>query len=62
MSRVVVDALRREVRVDVAERLDLDVRQLREAALERVALAADADAGDDDAIVGAEDAALTRPR
>ena len=30
---------------------------LREAALQRVALAADADAGGDDAIVGAEDAA-----
>ena len=53
----VVDALRRQVRVDVAERLDLDVREPREPALERVALPADADAGGDDAIVGAEDAA-----
>ena len=42
----VVDALGREVRVDVAERLDLDVLQLGEAALERVALPADADAGE----------------
>ena len=53
----VVDPLRRQVRVDVAERLDLDVLEPREAALQRVALAADADAGGDDAIVGAEDAA-----
>jgi hypothetical protein len=53
---LVVDPRRREVRVDVAERLDLDVRQPREAALERVALAANADARRDDAIVGADDA------
>ena len=54
----VVDALRGQVRVDVAERLHRDVRQLREAALDRVALTADADAGHDDAIVCAEDAHL----
>ena len=52
----VVDALGREVRVDVAERLDLDVGEAREPALERVALPANADVGDDHAIVGAEDA------
>ena len=50
---LVVDALGREVRIDVAERLDLDVLQFREAALEGIALAADADAGHDHAIVGA---------
>ena len=54
----VVDALGGQVRVDVAERLHRDVRQLREAALDRVALTADADAGHDDAIVCAEDAHL----
>ncbi len=56
----VVDAFRREVGVDVAQRLDGDVRQLRKPALDGVALAADADAGDDDAIVGAENAPLRR--
>jgi hypothetical protein len=50
---LVVDALVGEVRVDVAERLDLDVLQLREAPLERVALPADADARQHDAIVRA---------
>ena len=50
----VVDPLGREIRVDVTQRLDLDVGEPRKAALERVALAADADApptlaGDDDA-------------
>jgi hypothetical protein len=54
----IVDALRREVGVDVAERLDGDVRKLREAALDGIALSADADAGDDDAIVGAKHATL----
>ena len=53
----VVDALGREVGVDVAERLDLDVLQLREAALQGVALTADADAGDHHLAVGAEHAA-----
>ena len=57
----VVDPLRNDVGVDVAERLDLDIRQLREAALERVALAADADAGEHDALVGAEDRGPRRP-
>ena len=52
----VVDALGRQVRVDVAERLDLDVREPREPTLERVALPPDADARRDDAIVRAEDA------
>ena len=54
----VVDAGVGEVGVDVAERLDLDVLELREAALQRVALAADADIRDDDLVVRAEDAAL----
>ena len=51
---------RRQVGVDVAQRLDLDVRQPREAALQRVALPADADAGEHDAIVGAEDPSTLR--
>ena len=53
----VVDPLGREVRVDIAERLDLDVFQSGEPALERVALSADPDAGGDHAIVRAENAA-----
>ena len=53
----VVDPLGRQIRVDVAEGLDFYVREPREPALERVALTANADAGGDDAIVGAEDAA-----
>ena len=53
----VVDPLRNDVRVDVAECLDFDVGQRREATLQRVALAADADAGEHDALVGAKDAA-----
>ena len=57
LQPVVVDPLGRKVGVDIAERLDLDVRQTRKAPLERVALPADADAGDDHAIVGAEDPA-----
>ena len=55
LQALVVDPRRREVRVDVAERLDLDVLELREAALQGVALTADADLADHDAIVGAED-------
>ena len=61
-QRRVVDALGLEIRVDVAERLDLDVLQLCEAALEGVALAANADAGEDDAIVGAEHACAGQRR
>ncbi len=62
----VVDPFRREVGVDVAERLDGDVRQLREPALDGVPLPANADAGDDDAVVCADHATLggraeTRP-
>ena len=59
----VVDSRRRQVRVDVAEGLDLDVLQLGEAALQGVALAADAYLADHDLVVGAEDRArrLTRP-
>src|SRR5437764_9750888 len=53
----VVDPLWREIRIDVAERLDLDVLEPREAALQRVALPADAYAGRDDAIIGADDSA-----
>ena len=53
---LVVDARFGEVRVDVAQRLDLDVLQLREASLERIALSANADAGRDDAIVRSENA------
>jgi hypothetical protein len=53
----IVDALVGEVGVDVADRLDLDVLQAREPALQRVALAADADAGEHHAVVRAEDAA-----
>ena len=56
LQRGIVDPLRSEIRVDVAERLDLDLVQLREAALDAVPLAADADAGDDDAVVRTEDA------
>ena len=55
---LVVDARRLEVGVDVAQRLDLDVLQGREAALERVALAANADVGHDDAIVRAANASV----
>ncbi len=47
----------REVLVDVAKRLDLDILQLREAALQGVALAADAYLADHDPVVGAKDAA-----
>ena len=50
----IVDPLRREVPVDVAERLDLDVLQLRKAALQGITLTTDADAGRDHLIVGAE--------
>ena len=57
LEAFVVDPRRREVGVDVAERLDFDVLQPREAALEGVALTADADLREDDAIVGADDAA-----
>src|SRR5262249_52042756 len=53
----IVGAAGEQVRVDVAQRLDLDVGQRREPALERVALAADADAGQHHAVVGAQDAA-----
>ena len=60
--RVVVDALSREVSVDVAKGLDLDVRELREPPFERVALAADADAREHDAVARAEDAAAARCR
>ena len=56
----IVDALGGEVAVDVAEGLDLDVLQLREPALERVALAADADAREHHLVVRAEDPALRR--
>src|SRR5438477_10106370 len=56
----VVRPLWREVRIDVAERLDLDVLEPREAALQRVALPADADAGRDDAIVGADRSEVRR--
>src|SRR5690606_29478007 len=56
LQALVVDALGGEVRVDVTEGLDLDVLQPREAALERVALAADADAGKDQPVVGPLDA------
>ena len=61
---LVVDALGLEVEVDVGERLDLDVLQLGEAALEGVALATDADAGSHELVVGALDArrALRRRR
>src|SRR5438874_2283229 len=50
----IVDAFGRQVRVDVAERFVLHVLEAREPALQRVALTADADAGEHDAIVGAE--------
>ena len=50
----IVDALGGEVPVDVAQHLVLHVLQTGEAALERVALPADSDAGDHDAIVGAD--------
>jgi len=50
----VIDPLRREVPVDVAQRFDLDVLELGESAFQRVALTADADARGDDAIVGAD--------
>ena len=52
-ERLVVDPLGREVGVDVAEGLDLDVLQLCEPALQRVALSSDPDAGQHHAIVGA---------
>ncbi len=58
----VVDALVGEIGVDVAQRLDLDVGDACEAALQGVALAADADAGDHDLVVGANDAARHRRR
>ena len=53
----IVDALVGEVGVDVADRLDLDVLQAREPALQRVAWPLDADAGEHHAIVRAQDAA-----
>ncbi len=49
---LVVDPRGGQVRVDVAESLDLHVRKSSEPALQRIALAADADAGQDHAIVG----------
>jgi hypothetical protein len=58
----VVDPFRRQVRVDVAERLDFDVLESGEAALQRVALSADADARGDDAIVRADDASPDKRR
>ncbi len=57
LETLVVDPLRGQIGVDVAQRFDFDVGQPREAALERIALAADADARRDHAVVGAEDAA-----
>ena len=54
---LVVDPRRFEVRVDVAQRLDLHIRQPREPLLQRVALTPDADAGGDDPVVRAEHAA-----
>ena len=53
----VVDAFGRQVRVHVAEGLDLDVRELGEPALDGVPLTVDPDAGDHDLAVRAEDAA-----
>jgi hypothetical protein len=58
----IVDARVGEVAVDVAQRLDLDVRQPREAVLERVPLRANADARQHHAIVGAEDPAADMRR
>jgi hypothetical protein len=52
---LVVDPRGREVRIDVAERLDFHVCKPGEAALERIALAANADAGEDHAVVGPDD-------
>ena len=54
-QRRVVGARGEQVLVDVAERLDLDVLQFREAPLEPVALAADTDAGAHDLVVRADD-------
>ena len=52
----VVHAAREQVGVDVAQGLDLDVLEGGEAALERVALSADADVGQHHAVVGAQHA------
>src|SRR4029453_10347087 len=52
LQTLVVDPLRRQVRVDVAERFDLDVLEPGEATLQRVALAADPDARRHHTIVG----------
>ena len=52
----VVGARGVQVLVDVAERLDLDVLQFREAPLEAVALPVDTDAGGHDPVVRADDA------
>ena len=57
LQRRVVGARGEQVLVDVAERLDLDVLELGEALLQRVALSVDADAGGHDFVVGAEHAA-----
>ena len=48
LQPLVVDSLRRQVGVDVAQGFDLDAGQPREAALQRIALAANPDAGEDD--------------
>ena len=50
----IVDPLRGKIAVDIAQRLVLDVLQAREATLERVALPANAEAGDHDTIVRAD--------
>jgi len=62
LQRGIVDALGSEIGVDVAEGLDLDLVQLCETALHAVSLAANANAGDNDAVVRAEDATAHRRR
>ena len=54
LQPLVVDARRCQVGVRIAQRLDVDVVEPREAALQRVALAANADAREHDAVVGAD--------
>ena len=58
----IVDPFAGQVRVDIAQRLVLDVGELRKPALQRVALAANADAGEDNAVVGAENPAADARR
>ena len=54
---LVVDPRVRQVAVDVAKRLDLDILELGEASLQRISLPANSDAGRHDTVVRTENTA-----